>query len=305
MNSANEKPSPLSPKQQLGLWGIRWGMQLGRFIMPLLPNPRLPGKLRNQRYGQHPAETLQFIEPDPRVPARTPVVYIHGGGWIGGNKNFYTHTLSFLARAGHPVFNLDYPLAPETPHPGMLLSLLKALCWIQDQHPTQKEVHLLGDSAGGNLVTMLGLFLENPDLMESLGSDPPRPTLKCLSMTSLYAPLDRLTWLKHGFPGAAFMLESYGGKAAFEERVGPELAITPMDLEFESFPPTFVVAASRDPLKESSDLFAEQLQTKAGSCQHKVYAGENHGFLFSCWRPNCVALRQDILDFLDKAEAMN
>jgi acetyl esterase len=214
--------------------------------------------------------------------------------------------LGFLAKAGHPVFNLEYPLAPETPHPWMLLSLLKALRWIQDQDPTLEAVHLLGDSAGGNLVMMLGLFLKNPHLMRQLhDKPPPLPTLNCLSVTSLYGVLDRLSWLKHDFPASVLMLEAYGGKRAFEERVAPELAITPMDLEFESCPPTFIVAASRDPLKESSDLFARRLESKSCSFQHKVYQGEIHGFLFLSWRPNCVTLRKDILDFLDKNQVMN
>jgi acetyl esterase/lipase len=309
MNSVNATSTPLSLKQRMVLLAIRRGLTVARFLLPLFPNPKYSGSVKVQRYGPHPAETLQLIEPPSDAPVRPPVVYIHGGGWIAGNKELYTRSLSFLAHAGHPVFNLEYPLAPETPHPWMLLSLLKALRWIQDQHPTLEAVHLMGDSAGGNLVMMLGLFLKNPDLVQHLHAEPPPlPTLNCLSVTSLYGVLDRLSWLKHDFPACALMLESYGGKQAFEKSVGPELAITPMDLEFESFPPTFLVAASLDPLKESSDLFAERLRSKArathqraGRFQHKVYEGENHGFLFFSWKPNCVTLRQDILDFLEKS----
>ena len=63
------------------------------------------------------------------------------------------------------------------------------------------------------------------------------PTLSPLSVVSLYGVLDRLSWIRNGFPAASLMLQSYAGKAAFEDKVGSELSIAPMDLSFDRCPP--------------------------------------------------------------------
>lgn len=265
--------------------------------------PMPPAGVREHSYGDDPAENLVALAPRPGAPQRAPVVYVHGGGWIAGAKEGYTRYLSFLAELGHPVFNLEYPLAPENPHPGILRSLLRALDWIHASRPDASGIHLMGDSAGGNLATMLGLLLENPRSIESV--DPSReagPGLRCLSVISLYGVLDRLSWIEDGFPGAENMLESYGGKAAFAKEVPPELALTPMDLEFEHAPPCFLAAGTEDQLCRSSRIFAERLAAGPGKVVHEEYPGEGHGF-FNLGRSKSDArLRDDIVEFLRSVE---
>jgi acetyl esterase len=259
-----------------------------------------PGVISHHDYGSHPAERLEWIEPKAGSPARVPVVYVHGGGWICGKKELYTRELLFLAEAGHPVFNIEYPLAPENPHPKMLLSLLSALAWIREQHPEIESVHLMGDSAGGNLALMLGILCANPALTVALDPELSLSTPRPQTVISLYGVLDRLSWIEHRFPGAALMLECYAGRAALEPEVGPERAVTPMDLSFESLPPTLITVGSKDQLAASSRLCAERLQKDFDGVEYEVYPGEAHGFFNRGGRPACQQLRRDILEFLSK-----
>jgi acetyl esterase len=294
-------PTPISLGKRIVLFLIRILMGLGVLFVKLRPSPAAPGPLSRHAYGPHPSENLLYIPRKPGSPTRAPVVYIHGGGWIMGKKELYTRDLYFLADAGYPVFNLEYPLAPEHPHPGILRSLLKAFEWIRENHPDVEKVHLMGDSAGGNLVMMLGILLSNPNLIEDLGPEGnDKPTLACHSVVSLYGVLDRLTWLENGFPGARLMMECYGGKPCMEEKVDANLAITPMDLDFDEHPPSFLIAGSADPLCESTQICAQRLVTGNGTAESKIYEGEQHGFFNMSWRPAADELRQDILTFLEK-----
>jgi acetyl esterase len=259
-----------------------------------------PGPISQHAYGSHPAERIERIEPREGAAARAPVVYVHGGGWICGKKEMYTGELLFLAEAGYPVFNVEYPLAPERPHPHMLVSLLSALAWIRQQYPDDDAVHLMGDSAGGNLALMLGILGANPELMGQLGAGArftvPRPA----SVVSIYGVLDRLTWIEKGFPSAALMLECYAGPSALLPEIGPELAVTPMDLEFDRLPPTFIAVGSKDQLADSSRLCSEHLRKRFQHIDYEVYPGEAHGFFNRPGRPASKQLRSDILDFLAK-----
>ncbi|MAG32230.1 MAG: hypothetical protein CL908_15210 [Deltaproteobacteria bacterium] len=262
--------------------------------------PKPPGIVQEQKYGSDPAERIETIAARAAAPQRAPIVYIHGGGWIAGRKESYTRYLSVFANAGYSIFNVEYPLAPENPHPGILRSLLAALDWIHSNHPETTGFHVMGDSAGGNLAMMVGLLAANPPLVAAV--DPQRSAalpLTCHSVVSLYGVLDRLSWLEDGFPGAENMLESYAGRAAFEPAVGPELAITPMDLEFEAVPPSFICAGTKDQLCRSSRIFAERLASGPGKVVHKEYPGEGHGFFNLGRTKSDVQLNADVLEFLE------
>jgi len=287
----------LRPGQRLGVLAWRTAMKTAT-LSTKFRKRSIPGGISHHAYGPHPAERLESIEARADAPVRPPVVYIHGGGWICGSKEFYTDDLAFLAEAGHPVFNLEYPLAPEHPHPWILLSLLKALGWIREQYPDYEAVHLIGDSAGGNLALMLGILSANPALSKLLDPAPCQPTPRPQSIVSLYGVLDRLSWIEERFPSAALMLECYAGAGALEREAGPEYAVTPMDLSFETLPPTLIVTGSKDPLAESSRICAERLKSGFDRVQYQVYAGEAHGFFNRRRRPASQQLRRDILDFL-------
>ena len=227
--------TPLRTKQKIGV--MIWRSMMGLFSYFTRSARRALGDTVSEHaYGAHPAERIEFMNSLDGSSGRAPLVYIHGGGWICGKMEMYTAELVFLAEKGYPVFNLEYPLAPERPHPHMLLSLLSALSWIRQEHPDYESVHLMGDSAGGNLALMLGILLANPDLVSELDPEFSTPLPRVQSIVSIYGVLDRLSWIEQGFPSAALMLECYGGVEALEDEVGPGQAVTPMDLDFSHLP---------------------------------------------------------------------
>jgi len=250
-------------------------------------------------YGSNPAERLDYLAPKEGAPRRAALIYFHGGGWVMGAKETYTPFLGFLAEAGHPVFNVGYPLAPENPHPGVLCSLFRAIDWIASSHPEVTDYYTMGDSAGGNLSAMVGLLAHHPELLEQV--DPKRSRclpLCCRGIVSLYGVLDRLSWIEDGFPGAEMMLESYASRAAFEREVAPGLAITPMDLPFDGAPPTLLVVGTEDPLLRSSRIFAERLGRSSAEVSLREYPGEPHGFFNFGKSDSAARLNEDILGFL-------
>jgi len=304
VQSTSIAPRSIRLTQRFGVWFLRALMAVFKWSLPFRSKPPAPGPVTTHRYGDHPDETLQYIPRKPGTTLRTPVVYIHGGGWIAGKKELYTGDLFFLADLGHPVFNLEYPLAPENPHPAILRSLLRALEWIRENHPEIERAHFMGDSAGGNLATMLGLLSHNPELIRDV--DPasmPQTALSCQSVVSLYGVLDRLSWIENKFPLSRVMLESYAGKAAFEPEVPPDLAITPMDLKFDVVPPCYLVAGSEDQLCDSTKRFAERLEGSANEVMLEIYEGEQHGFFNMSWREASQKMRAQVAAFLERHDS--
>lgn len=256
------------------------------------------GRVVEQRYGDRPEERLDVIRPAAGATPRLPVVFIHGGGWVAGSKGrFYHRPLVKLADAGYPVFSLNYPLAPEHPHPAMLRSLLSGLAWLRRTHAV-REMHLIGDSAGGNLATMLGLALANPELLARFDTIDPATLPGVRSITSLYGVMDRFTFREDGFPSARLFLQSYAGADALDATRPLALPVTPMDVgHFPNLPPTFVAAGSKDQLARSSKVWVEHLRTKFTQVTYQVYEGASHGFF--CFGTGSAELSDDVRAFLN------
>ncbi len=259
-----------------------------------------PRNWRTLRYGLHREEILDYHAPLPDTPPRDAVVYVHGGGWLMGTKNFYSHDLMFLPEAGYPVFNVEYPKAPEHPHPRPLRSLLAALVFIKRSFPEAARVHLIGDSAGGNMAVMAALLLSDNQLLKQVDRwCDPRKLPEAASVTSLYGVLDRLSVAGTKVPGVATMLKAYGGPDALDTNVDPAHAITPMDLRFERHPPCFIACGADDPILHSSQIYAERLNRDGYEVAFKTYAGAFHAFLNFPESDQKRALQRDILAFLE------
>ncbi len=258
-----------------------------------------PKSWRTLRYGIHREEVLDYHAPKPGVVEREAVVFFHGGGWMMGTKNFYSHDLLFLVEAGHPVFNVEYPKAPEHPHPQMLRSILKALLMIRTSFHEARAVHLMGDSAGGNLAVMAAVLCSNTDLIAAV--DPMCEIKKLpaiLSTTSLYGVLDRQTMLLPQVPAGTTILEAYGGPDVLKAEVDAAHAITPMDLAFKRHPPCLLVCGGRDVILGSTEVYAKRLERDGHAVTMKIYPESNHGFFNFPDGDDKTGVQKDIVAFL-------
>jgi len=262
---------------------------------------------REFQYGTHRDERLDYLPAkNPDLKPQEAVIYIHGGGWISCNKRFYPADLQFLCAANYQVFNLEYPLAPEHPHPYLLRSILRAVAWIKQNHPDVRSVHMMGDSAGGNLAAMYGVLYRNPELLPHIGADfSTDELLYPATVVSLYGLLDRGTLLGDDPEKLKsvpkLFLQSYGGLEVLQPGpIAPEQAITPMDLNWRNHPTCFLGVGDIDFLRDSSDLYAGELENRGIPMVHKIYPGAPHGF-FNMRHKQTPALKQDILEFLAKS----
>jgi acetyl esterase/lipase len=215
------------------------------------------GKVKEFSYGNLKDEKLDFIVPNSSSTKRLAIVHIHGGAWIAGSKgNFYSKPLMKFSDAGYPVFSLNYPLAPEQQHPYILRSLLKALVWIKKNYPEYDNIHLIGDSAGGNLAMMLGIYLSNPELLKNLDTVKIDELPIVKSVVDIFGVNDKISWVEDGFPSAKLFIKVY-----VENTTRPDIPVVPMDFNhIENLPPLFIVGAGKDKLLRSSKIWSEHIR---------------------------------------------
>ena len=176
----------------------------------------------------------------------------------------------------------------------MLRSLLKALVWIKKNYPEYDTIHLIGDSAGGNLAMMLGIYLSNPDLLKIIDSITINELPKIVSVVDIFGVNDRISWVEDGFPSAKLFTKVY-----VENTTTPNIPLFPTDFKhIDNLPPLFIVGAGNDKLLRSSKIWAEHTSKSFIDVQFKIYEGAAHGF-FSFGK-GCEELSDDMLIFFDR-----
>ncbi len=113
------------------------------------------------------AETLDVYEPDPLPPAPVPaVVYVHGGGWVQGDSSITAGSLigqvaAAVEAKGWVFVSIDYRLAPRFRWPAQIDDAACAVRFLRAEasalHIDGRAVGAIGDSAGGQIVSLLGL----------------------------------------------------------------------------------------------------------------------------------------------------
>jgi acetyl esterase len=91
------------------------------------------------------------------------VVYVHGGGWILGDRNTHDRVVREIAvGAGAAVVFVDYDRSPEARYPVAIEQAYAATRYVVDQSAAlgidPSRLAVVGDSVGGNMAAALTLM---------------------------------------------------------------------------------------------------------------------------------------------------
>lgn len=104
------------------------------------------------------------------------VMYVHGGGYVGGSPKTHERLVSHIAKAtGCRALNVDYRLAPEHPHPAAVTDSTNAYRWLLAQGFRPEHIAISGDSAGGGLTLATLLSLKDNGLPQPAAAVPLSP----------------------------------------------------------------------------------------------------------------------------------
>ena len=98
----------------------------------------------------------------PVVKSDTVLLFIHGGGFVGGPHFLHWVMADRIANAKQcPLIAVNYPLAPEHPYPVALEKLQQIYLHLLHTYP---NISFIGDSAGANLALALTMKLRDEAL---------------------------------------------------------------------------------------------------------------------------------------------
>lgn len=118
----------------------------------------------DQTYGfqNNMALKLDVWEPNLNEKPLPTLIYIHGGGWLFGDRTgAFPQLLPYFAR-GWNVINVEYRMSGQSLAPAAVGDCLCALRWVyrnaKQYHVDVDRIVVTGHSAGGHLSLMLGVF---------------------------------------------------------------------------------------------------------------------------------------------------
>jgi len=116
---------------------------------------------RDIAYGDHPRQVLDVYTPQGSEGRRPIVIYVHGGGFVGGERSpcpglIYDNVPIFFARHGVLGLNMTYRLAPDYIWPMGALDVGMAVAWARGNAERfggdPDKIFLMGQSAGATHV---------------------------------------------------------------------------------------------------------------------------------------------------------
>lgn len=230
------------------------------------------------------------------------VVFAHGGGWAWGDLDCYDALVRDLClKSGCIFISVDYRLAPEHPYPAGLDDVSQALEWTYQQATKlggdPQSIAIMGDSAGGNLALVTSHRLHSREGWHLAAQYLIYPVLD-VHRDHAHYPSRRL------FGAGEYLLANanidytrdlyLGGHAGSEN---PE--VSPILLEkLAHLPPTVLVVAGYDPLKDEGEQFARRLQQADVLRRFKNVESSIHAFLSFGALPVAQETRQYLADQL-------
>jgi acetyl esterase/lipase len=112
---------------------------------------------RDVKYGAADRNLLDVFMPDTASPARPVLIYVHGGGFVAGNKRmpgspFNDNIMLWAVKNGFVGVNMTYRLAPQFPWPAGAEDLATVVAWVAgkigERGGDPARIYPMGHSAG-------------------------------------------------------------------------------------------------------------------------------------------------------------
>ncbi|MBI1401832.1 MAG: alpha/beta hydrolase fold domain-containing protein [Porphyrobacter sp.] len=212
---------------------------------------------------------------ETRDEATPVIVFYHGGGFVIGDLDTHHALCSEIAALTDlPLVAVHYARAPEAPFPAAILDCEAATRWVAGSPAAlgckASGLVTIGDSAGGNATVVVG---------QMLGQRPAEvPVVLQVPIFPLVADADGSASMAAFSEGFLLTAETMGffDAAYAADRSDPRGF--PILADHSEAPPTIVVTASLDPIRDSGRAYAKALVDAGRDVVFLEMRGVTHSF---------------------------
>ncbi len=227
------------------------------------PIPDNVEAIKNIEYKKINNRSLQLdiYQPKGMTKPAPLLVFIHGGGWRGGDRADYLVYLTHYAQQGYVTATISYRLLKVAPYPACVEDILDAVQFLykngEKYNYDPDRICLIGGSAGSHLAMLAAYGWKKPGVAtDSTVTNISKHKIK--AVVEIYGPTDFTTEYARNHPTiTGFMTRSY--------QEAPQLYVeaSPITYVDKNTPPTLILQGTRDMLVPLSQ--AELLKHKMDS----------------------------------------
>ncbi|MFN7932106.1 MAG: alpha/beta hydrolase [Bryobacteraceae bacterium] len=207
------------------------------------------------------------------------MVFFHGGGWVVCGLDTHDVICRAIAnRAGATVVSVDYRLAPEHKFPAAVEDAYAATCWVAanaaDLGIDPLRITVGGDSAGGNLATVVSMLARNQQ----------GPSIACQALVYPVTDLGSLNTPSYeefaeGCNLTKAMMVWFRNHYLASDADGLDPHASPLrEPNLQGLPPALILTAECDPLRDEAEAYAARLEAAGVEVLLHRYAGMIHPF---------------------------
>lgn len=223
------------------------------------------------------------------------VLYVHGGGFVSGSAATHRPIAAALARGTRRrVLSPEYRLAPEARLPAAHDDVAVAYQGLVSSGVPPREIALVGDSAGGNLVLSLAVRLR----------DRQEPPPACIVAFSPWTDLTGQSPSVRANMGRCAMFHPENMRdfaaAALGEAPPDNPAVSPVYAKLHDLPPVLLHVGSTELLLDDATRVHDRIRRCGGESTLHVYEDVPH-----CWQmlshfvPEAIASLRETAAFID------
>jgi acetyl esterase/lipase len=253
------------------------------------------------RVGNRPLllDLYQLRDAPAGAKPRPVVIWVHGGAWRAGSKNWLPPSGTMLVRKGFVVASVEYRFTQEAIFPAQINDVKCSVRFLRS-HAKQynidpERIGAYGASAGGHLVALLGTDADDKSLEGTGGW--PGASSRVQAVVDMFGPTDFLTILQQvKTPTAQADLVArsfFGGPMDAVHEIAREAS--PVTHVSADDPPFLVIHGSNDPVVPvaQSEEFVAALKKAGVEARLEVASGYGHGI-------HADKYERMIVDFFDQ-----
>lgn len=232
------------------------------------------------------ANLLDIYVPKNAIGILPAIINVHGGAFVYGKKEVYQYYCMQLTLRGFVVVNINYRVAPESVFPAALEDVNSVLKFVEEQgdkfNIDKNNLILIGDSAGGQMISQYATAFSNPAYAKLIGLTTPKVCIKALGLNcGLY---DMKKSVKEDSDNMFFVSYGKNPQNLTKEEIEQIDVFGHMTIDF---PPSFVMSAQNDFFLDEAKAIYAHLKELGVDCELKIYGKKEQKEIGHCFHVNC------------------
>jgi acetyl esterase len=224
---------------------------------------------------------VRIVKPPGAQGPLPVIVYAHGAGWVFGDAHTHDRLVRDLAvGVNAAVVFPEYDRSPEVGYPVAVEQCYRAAQWASAEATASgldgSRIAMCGDSVGGNMSIAVSLLASRRGYV--------RFVKQVLFYPVTNAAFDTTSYEKfaEGYALTREGMKWYWNQYTKSEQERAESTVSPLRAsldELAGLPPTLIITAENDALRDEGEAFAERLRRAGVACTNARFGGTIHDFV--------------------------